>query len=138
MVLSTLTPFRDGSRKIIGGMCISSDSRPYQKIYAGLRVGPPTRFDVQQTSKISNLALKGKLKMKIDHEGMNDHSEDEIESEANTPQGHIDSSPFGVFISADSEEEHSTENFTTTSGHKTGNKIGIRKTLSSKADEWMA
>ncbi|GKD14885.1 PAC motif-containing protein, partial [Tanacetum coccineum] len=138
MVLSTLTPFRDGSRKIIGGMCISSDSRPYQKIYAGLRVGPPTRFDVQQTSKISNLALKGKLKMKIDHEGMNDHSEDEIESEANTPQGHIDSSPFGVFISADSEEERSTENFTTTSGHKTGNKIGIRKTLSSKADEWMA
>nr|GEX15052.1 hypothetical protein [Tanacetum cinerariifolium] len=76
--------------------------------------------------------------MKIDHEGMNDHSEDETESEANTPQGHIDSSPFGVFISADSEEERSTENFTTSSGHKTENKIGIRKTLSSKADEWMA
>nr|GFB76271.1 PAC motif-containing protein [Tanacetum cinerariifolium] len=58
MVLSTLTPFRDGSRKIIGGMCISSDSRPYRKIYPGLRVGPPTRFDVQQpqqTSQISNL-----------------------------------------------------------------------------------
>ncbi|PWA88680.1 PAC motif-containing protein [Artemisia annua] len=143
VVVCTNTPFRDGSRKIIGGICISSDSRPYQKIYPGLRVGPLTRFDVQQpqqtsiASKISNLALKVKLKMKIDHEDRNDPSEDGIQSEANTPWGHVDSSQLGVFISNNSEE-CSTGKFTTSSGHKTENKIGFRKTLSSKANEWMA
>nr|GEV09933.1 PAC motif-containing protein [Tanacetum cinerariifolium] len=143
VVICTNTPFRDGSRKIIGGMCISSDSRPYQKIYPGQRVGPATRFDVQQpqqtsiASKISNLALKVKLKMKINHADWNDHSEDGIQSEANTPRGHFDSSPLGVFISTNSEE-CSTGKFITSSGHKTENKMGFRKTLSSKANEWMA
>ncbi|XP_024983240.1 protein kinase C alpha type-like [Cynara cardunculus var. scolymus] len=153
MVIATNTPFRDENRRIIGGICVSSDARPYQVTEPGLsviassRVGPDSQQPLQPSvaSKISNLASKVKLKMKkgekyTDHEdlsyvGASDYTDNSLESEASTPRGHIAPSPFGVFCSAGTEE-HLSGKLTIDSGDESENKPRI-KILSSKAQAWM-
>ncbi|XP_071721209.1 uncharacterized protein [Rutidosis leptorrhynchoides] len=135
------TPYRDASNRLIGAMSISSDTRPYQVMKVGPTVTQPMRtasarfgFDHQQpsqssfASKISNLASKVKLKMKIEenYTDNEDHLDITLDSEGNTPRGHIAPSPFGVFISINTEESLNK------------NKRWIHNVLSSKADAWMS
>ncbi|XP_071690808.1 uncharacterized protein [Rutidosis leptorrhynchoides] len=150
VVICANTPYRDAHRRLIGAMCLSSDSRPYHVMKVGITVSSPTRtasrihgFDPQQsssasiTSKISNLALKVKSKIK---KGENytyneDQLDNTLDSEGNTPRGHIDPSPFGVFFSMKTEDIFSKK-LVIDSGDENENKPGIRKILSSKADAW--
>ncbi|CAH1454630.1 unnamed protein product [Lactuca virosa] len=139
VVIATNTPFRDEIRGIIGGLCISSDSRPYHaRKPAKPGFDSPQPLQISIASKISNLASKVKLKMKrrdnyTDHEGGSDVVGDH--SEASTPTGHIQS-PFGAYSSM-ATEEHLTKKLTIYYGHESENKPGICKILSSKADAWM-
>ncbi|XP_071719599.1 uncharacterized protein [Rutidosis leptorrhynchoides] len=104
-------PYRDGNNRLIRAISISSDARPYQLIKVRLTVTKPTRtrsgFDHQLppsqasfASKISNLALKVKSKMMIEenYTDNEDHLDNTFDSEGNTPRGHIDPSPSGVFF----------------------------------------
>lgn len=107
VIIATNTPFRDENRRLNGGICVSSDARPYQVMEPGLSVISRNIASQQPlqpsiASKISNLASKVKLKMKkgekyTDHES--DYTKDALESEASTLRGHIAPSPFGVFCS---------------------------------------
>ncbi|KAI3677357.1 hypothetical protein L1987_86983 [Smallanthus sonchifolius] len=111
VVICANTPFRDRNGTLVGAMCVSTDSRPYQ-LNSELQ---PLQTSI--ASKISNLALKVKLKMK---RGYTYHDEDT----SITPRGHIDPSPFGVFYST---------------GTQSRNMMGENKHnyLSSKAEEWI-
>lgn len=65
LVVCANTPYHDENNTIIGAMCLTSDTRPYQVMKVGMSFVPPTRFaselDSQQplktsiASKISNL-----------------------------------------------------------------------------------
>ncbi|XP_071685640.1 uncharacterized protein [Rutidosis leptorrhynchoides] len=146
VVICTNSPFRDENRRLIGGICISSDSRPYTIMKPGLSVSLPTRIESRQqpmktsvVSKISNLASKMKLKMKIYHQGRSDdvtsiHSETAFEGESSTPRGHFGPSIYGVFTSITTKEHMVTRNFTSKSAHKSENKPAISKLLSPKSE----
>ncbi|KAI3512373.1 hypothetical protein L1887_19688 [Cichorium endivia] len=139
VVIATNTPFRDESRRILGGLCVSSDSRPYHA-----RKPAKLGFESQQplqssfVSKIANLASKVKLKMKTrdnytDHESGSDVTSDH--SQASTPTEHIQY-PFGAYFSM-ATEEHSNRKVAIYFGDEGKNKPGIHKIMSSKADAWM-
>ncbi|KAI3512375.1 hypothetical protein L1887_19690 [Cichorium endivia] len=129
VVIATNTPYRDETGGLLGGMCISSDSRPYharKPAKLGFNFQQPLQMSL--ASKISNLV---KLKMKIG----DNHMDREGGDDASTPSQHI-LYPFGAFSSM-ATEEHFTRNLTIVSGDVCENKPGIRKILSSKADAWM-
>ncbi|KAK9068349.1 hypothetical protein SSX86_012460 [Deinandra increscens subsp. villosa] len=121
VVVGSNTPFRDGNGRLVGGMCVSTDSRPYQETTVGLiNSKQPTPIAL----KISNLALKVRLKMKtIAGAG------DVFQSEESVPNGHhVASSPFGIFYSTDTQEEHSSRKLS---------EKNKPEYLSSKAQEWI-
>ncbi|KAJ9559370.1 hypothetical protein OSB04_013984 [Centaurea solstitialis] len=129
--------YRDENRRLIGGICVTTAGLPnIGSERVNLDPQQPSHLSI--SSKISNFASKVKLKMKKvdeykDDEGgsdvtTSDHSE---ESSSLTPRGHIAPSPFAVFNSTGTEEEHLTVD------SEIENKLGIRKILSSKAEAWM-
>ncbi|GJR45981.1 PAC motif-containing protein [Tanacetum coccineum] len=136
-VICANTPYRDANGRPLGAMCLSSDSRPFRAMKIDASASERTRigFDSQPplqtsiTSRISNLALKVKSKMK-------DLSDVTLESEGSTPRGHIAPSPFGVFFTSDTVEPF-TRTLIIDSSDESENKHGIRKVLSSKAEEWI-
>ncbi|KAL7595218.1 uncharacterized protein LOC111880996 [Lactuca sativa] len=155
IVMAANTPFRDENGTLIGVICVSSDTRPYQEMKPLATISAPRRIasaklglDPQQplqtaiASKISNLATKvsNKVKSKMkpgenftDHED-SDHKEDGYSSGASTPRGDLPQSPFaGGFSSKD----QITGKPLGDSGDEGENKPGIHKLLSSKAEAWM-
>ncbi|XP_076921750.1 uncharacterized protein LOC143583293 [Bidens hawaiensis] len=81
MIMCTNTPYRDENGRLIGGICIFTDSRPYRQMNQKPSIA----------SKISNLASKVKLKLLT-----TDDEEDAAQTEE-SPRGHIGTYPFGVF-----------------------------------------
>nr|XP_043612092.1 serine/threonine-protein kinase STY46-like [Erigeron canadensis] len=151
VVLCTNTPFRDENERLIGGICISSDSRPFRKmIMTPTGLNPRTRIDSQQprpqtsiASKISNLASKVKLKMKkIDYGGGTSSEvddDDALQTIISTPREHLGlSSPHGVFISTGTTTTTDDDQSTESSSKKKPAAAGLYKILSSKPEEWMA
>ncbi|KAI3792236.1 hypothetical protein L2E82_06110 [Cichorium intybus] len=154
LVIATNTPFRDEHGNLIGVICVSSDTRPYQEMKPLASISAPRRIasaklglDPQQplqtaiASKISNLATKvsNKVKSKMktgenftDHED-SDHKEDGYSSGASTPRSDIPQSPFAPFPSKD----QITGKPSGDSGDEGENKPGIHRILSSKAEAWM-
>ncbi|XP_076956617.1 uncharacterized protein LOC143631878 isoform X2 [Bidens hawaiensis] len=119
VVICANTPFRDETGRLVGAMCMSTDSRPYQA----------TQQQPQETSvvsKISNWALKVKMKMKTG--GDSDNILESEGSSRSTPRGHIGRSPFGVFFSSDTDEQYFTRNLIIKTSENT------RKYLSSNAE----
>nr|XP_043619645.1 probable serine/threonine-protein kinase DDB_G0281745 [Erigeron canadensis] len=146
VVICANTPYRDEHRRLIGAMCLSSDSRPYQVMKVGeLSVSVPQQpLQTSIISKISNLALKVKSKMKTGENYRNfdvaasDNSDDSLQSEGSTPRGHIAPSPFGVFFSMDTLEESYSRKPVINPVVESENKPGIRKqVLSPKQEDWM-
>ncbi|XP_076941828.1 serine/threonine-protein kinase 52-like [Bidens hawaiensis] len=81
VIMCTNTPYRDENGRLIGGICIFTDSRPYRQMHQKPSIA----------SKISNLASKVKLKLLT-----TDDEEDAAQTEE-SPRGHIGTYPFGVF-----------------------------------------
>ncbi|XP_024984289.1 serine/threonine-protein kinase STY46-like [Cynara cardunculus var. scolymus] len=117
MVIATNTPYRDENRRLIGGLCVSSDAHPYQASKVKLKM--KKRDDYKDDEGVSDVTTY-------------DHTKDALENSL-TPRGHIAPSPYAVFHSTGTEEEYNTID----SGYESENKLGTRKILSSKAEAWM-
>lgn len=160
VIIATHTPFRDENGTLIGVICVSSDTRPYQEIKQVGTISAPRRIasaklglDPQQplqtaiASKISNLASKvsNKVKSKIktgenfseDHDGGSGdghYSENDVCAPDHKDEGFSSgaSTPRGDIPNSPFITKHSTD-----SGDENENKPGIHKILSSKAEAWM-
>ncbi|KAJ9559368.1 hypothetical protein OSB04_013982 [Centaurea solstitialis] len=140
-VMTTLNPSRDETGTINGVLCVSTDARAFPGLHSHSQPTFTTHFggDPQQTSiasKISNLASKVKSKIKIreniiDHDGRtgDDYYPDDISLFGYKPQ-----SQYRVFSSV---HEDFTVGPATDSSEGNGNRPGIHKVLSSKAEAWM-
>ncbi|PWA60770.1 PAC motif-containing protein [Artemisia annua] len=149
VVFCTNTAYRDEDSRLLGGICISGDSRSDQLIKFGLKLYAPTPLasarhglDYQNplqtstASKISNFVSKVKSKIKTG-ENCTDHDNSfSDQSEGRNPRGHIGLSPFGVFFSIDTDERLCGKSMIDT-GDESVNKSGFRRSLYSKTEEWM-
>ncbi|KAL7144327.1 hypothetical protein ABFS83_07G005300 [Erythranthe nasuta] len=153
----TNTPLYDDDGALVGIICVSCDSRPFQEAKSSLSENNSSlsRNISIASSKISNLASKvsNKVKSKMrpaetnssDHEGgsgdshysdrgfydnaISDTREDAVSSGASTPRGDTPQpSPFGIF--SNSNKEYSP-------GNESETKPGISRILTSKAEAWI-
>nr|XP_043614171.1 dual specificity protein kinase splB-like [Erigeron canadensis] len=158
VIIATNTPFRDENGMLIGVICVSSDTRPYQELKPVGSISAPRRIasaklglDPQQplqtaiASKISNLASKvsNKVKSKMktgenftDHEGGIGDTH-YAENDVNVPDHKEDGYSSGASTPrGDVPQSPFAGKPSTDSGDESENKLGI-KTLSSKAEAWM-
>ncbi|KAK1436336.1 hypothetical protein QVD17_02115 [Tagetes erecta] len=163
VIMATNTPFRDENGKLIGVICVSSDTRPYREMKPVGNISAPRRIasaklglDPQQplqtaiASKISSLASKvsNKVKSKMktgenstDHDGRSGdghYSENELNAPDHKDDGYSSgaSTPRGDTSQSPFKDQISGRTFTD-SGDESENKPGIHKILSSKAEAWM-
>ncbi|XP_071721084.1 serine/threonine-protein kinase STY46-like isoform X2 [Rutidosis leptorrhynchoides] len=113
VAIATSTPYYDENGRLLGAMCLSSNTRLYNSIEVDRG---PTRitFDSQQTSiasKLSNLALNLKSKRRTCESLTGhvdvfapDHSNETLITTTCTLRGHITASLFGVFYFKDIEK----------------------------------
>ncbi|KAL9669490.1 hypothetical protein QQ045_007037 [Rhodiola kirilowii] len=126
LVLATNTPFYDDDRNLIGKICVSADTRPFQHLSSA-----PTELSDGESSFSSDECHQS------DHCFSDaDHREDANSSGASTPRGFVASSPFGVFFSPESEEKN-VDKSNKDSGYDSDGKLGLHKTITSKAETWI-
>ncbi|KAK9079551.1 hypothetical protein SSX86_001223 [Deinandra increscens subsp. villosa] len=163
VIMATNTPFCDENGTLIGVICVSSDTRPYQELKPVGNISAPRRIasaklglDPQQplqtaiASKISSLASKVRTKVKskmktgenfMDHDGGSGDGH-YSENDSNAPDHKDDgyssgaSTPRGD-IPQSPFKDQITGKPSTDSGDESENKPGIHKILSSKAEAWM-
>ncbi|KAI3823566.1 hypothetical protein L1987_05005 [Smallanthus sonchifolius] len=157
IVIATHTPFRDENGKLIGVICVSSDTRPFREMKpnisaprriasAKLGLDPQQPLQTAIASKISDLASKvsNKVKSKLktgenimDHDGRSgdDHYS---ENDVNAPYHKDDGYSSGASTPrSDVPQSMFTSKTSTDSGDESETKPGIHKILSSKAEAWM-
>ncbi|GFQ07855.1 hypothetical protein PHJA_002929500 [Phtheirospermum japonicum] len=156
LAAATNTPLYDDDGTLVGIICVSSDSKPFEEanaVISELRdleknsIPGRTRNTANSATKVSN-KVKSKMRQaenNIDREGgssgyhHSDHvlSDDATSSEANTPRADVHPTPFGVF-SGVSHDENSPGKPSRDSGDESEGKPGISRILSSKAEAWIA
>ncbi|OIT06737.1 serinethreonine-protein kinase edr1 [Nicotiana attenuata] len=147
LVIATTTPFYDDDGTFVGVISVTSDVRPFQETGlesmevkqldadAGFRarslassqlgLHPDQPLQVAIASKISNLASKA---------AFSDNREDANSTGASMPRGDVHLSPFGLFSNLAKEEQSLGK----PSGDESEGKKGIYRTITSKAEAWMA
>ncbi|KAJ0940658.1 putative protein kinase TKL-CTR1-DRK-2 family [Helianthus annuus] len=159
VVIATHTPFRDENGKLIGVICVSSDTRPFREMKPVGNISAPRRIasaklglDPQQplqtaiASKISDLASKVSNKVKskmktgenfMHHDGRSEDGHDS-ETDVNAPYHKDDGCSSGASTPrGDIPQSQFTTKPSTDSGDESETKVGIHKILSSKAEAWM-
>ncbi|XP_076928869.1 uncharacterized protein LOC143592996 [Bidens hawaiensis] len=158
VVLATHTPFHDENGKLIGVICVSSDTRPFVEMMPVGNISAPRRIasaklglDPRQplqtaiASKISDLASKvsNKVKSKIKtgenimhHDGRSEDGHNS-ENDQNAPYHNDGYSSGASTPRSDIPQSPFIAKPSTDSGDENESKPGIHKILSSKAEAWM-